>query len=79
MSLEVELLHRVEALEKRLDAHCVDHPLEHHDHLLDHEEHAAHHATMDAPRDKRSGEAERRKSERRVSTTAHEGEERRVA
>jgi hypothetical protein len=64
MSLEVELLHRIEALTDRLEAHLTDHPLEHHDHLLDSEEHAAHHAVMDKPKERRAGE--QRKGERRL-------------
>lgn len=77
MSMEVELLRRIEALEDKVDAHCNDHPLDHHDHLMDHDEHLAHHAEIDKPKENRQGE--RRGKERRESTEKYEGEERRVA
>ena len=77
MSLEVELLHRLESLENLLKLHINDHPLEHHDHLMDHDEHLAHHQEIDKPKENR--EKERRSGERRTSTDKYEGEERRVA
>jgi len=76
MTIEVDLLHRVEDLERRLTAHCDQHPLDHHDHLVDEEEVRAIVADL-LPGDKRK--EERRKGERRTSTETYEGEERRSA
>jgi hypothetical protein len=76
MSLEVELLHRVESLERIFSEHTLNHPLEAHDHLLDHEEHLAHHHEMEPKENRKS---ERRGGERRTSTEKYEGEERRSA
>ncbi len=75
MDLELELLHRVEALEDKFNDHCLNHPLDHHDHLMDHDEHLAHHKEIDTPKENREGE--RRSVERRTNTEKYEGEERR--
>jgi hypothetical protein len=69
------VLEKIESLQRQIDAHCNDHPLEHHDHLMDHDEHLAHHAEIDKPKEKREGE--RRSAERRTNTEKYEGEERR--
>jgi hypothetical protein len=74
VSLEVDLLHRIETLTQRLEDHLINHPLEHHDHLMDLDDHIAHHKELD---EKRKGE--RRAGERRTSKENYEGEERRSA
>lgn len=78
MTLEVELLHRVEALEAWQREHGSNHPLEHHDHLMDPEEHAAHHAAHDKPKENRRGERRSGGGERRKSTEEYDGEDRRA-
>jgi hypothetical protein len=74
VSLEVDHEHRLDALERRLDEHCANHPLEHHDHLLDLEDHIHHHEELGESR-----RGERRSAERRTKTEKYEGEERRSA
>jgi hypothetical protein len=68
----LQIKDELRGLRERLDDHCSNHPLEHHDHLID----RAEHESLHGPKERRTGE--QRKGERRTSTETYDGEERRA-